>query len=348
MTALEATAAPGARTARSARARSMGLLLAVAALAATCVLSVALGSRAVPLGTVWQALVAFDPASASQEVVRELRVPRTCLGLLVGAALGLSGTLLQGVTRNPLADPGIMGISAGAAAFVVFGVMVLGAQELYTYVWLGFLGAALATVLVYGVASLGREGATPVKLALVGAAVTAALSSVTTAIVLIDVEALDELRAWQVGTLGGRFAPVVWQVLPFIAVGAVAALACGRALNGFALGEDMARALGLRVRLSRTVMFASVAVLAGAATAACGPIAFLGLAVPHLARMICGPDYRWILGYSLVLGPTVLLLADVAGRLVLPSGELQVGVVLGVLGAPVFIALVRYRDLAEL
>jgi iron complex transport system permease protein len=343
-----AAAPPGARAARTTRALSTGLLLAVGALAATCVLSVTLGSRAVPLETVWHALVDFDPGSASQEVVRELRVPRTCLGLLVGAALGLSGTLLQGVTRNPLADPGIMGISAGAAAFVVFGIMVLGARELYAYVWLGFLGAALATVLVYGVASLGREGATPVKLALVGAAVTAALSSITTAIVLIDVDALDELRAWQVGTLGGRFAPVVWQVLPFIVVGSVAALACGRALNGLALGEDVARALGLRVRLSRTVIFASVAVLAGAATAACGPIAFLGLAVPHIARIICGPDYRWILGYSLVLGPVVLLLADVAGRLVLPSGELQVGVVLGVLGAPAFIALVRYRKLAEL
>jgi len=348
VTAHAAVAAPSAPAARSTRARSTGLLLAVAALVATCVLSMTLGSRPVPLETVWQALVDFDPRSASQEVVRELRVPRTCLGLLVGAALGLSGTLLQGVTRNPLADPGIMGISAGAAAFVVFGVMVLGAQELVAYIWLGFLGAALATVLVYGVASLGREGATPVKLALVGAAVTAALSSITTAIVLIDVDALDELRAWQVGTLGGRFAPVVWQVLPFIAVGSVAALACGRALNGLALGEDVARALGLRVRLSRTVIFASVAVLAGAATAACGPIAFLGLAVPHIARMICGPDYRWILGYSLVLGPVVLLLADVAGRLVLPSGELQVGVVLGVLGAPTFIALVRYRNLAEL
>jgi iron complex transport system permease protein len=343
-----AAPATAARAARSTRALSTGLLLAGAALAAACVLSVTLGSRAVSLGTVWQALVDFEPGSAPQEVVRELRVPRTGLGLLVGAALGLSGTLLQGVTRNPLADPGIMGISAGAAALVVFGVMVLGAQELFAYVWLGFLGAALATVLVYGVASLGREGATPVKLALVGAAATAAFTSVTTAIVLIDVDALNELRAWQVGTLGGRFAPVVWQVLPFIVLGSVAGLACGRALNGLALGEDVARALGVRVRLSRTVIFAGVAVLAGAATAACGPIAFLGLAVPHLARMICGPDYRWILGYSLVLGPAVLLLADVVGRLVLPSGELQVGVVLGVLGAPAFIALVRYRNLVEL
>jgi iron complex transport system permease protein len=348
VTAHAAPAAPEVRGARSTRALSTGLMLAVAALAATCVLSVTFGSRSIPLQTVWDALVDFDPGSAAQEVVRELRVPRTVLGVLVGAALGLSGTLLQGVTRNPLADPGIMGISAGAAAFVVFGIMVLGAQQLYAYVWLGFLGAALATVLVYGVASLGREGATPVKLALVGAAVTAGLTSITNAIVLIDNDALDALRQWQVGTLGGRFAPVVWQVLPFIALGTVGALACGRALNGLALGEDVARALGLRVGWSRIAIFSSVAVLAGAATAACGPIAFLGLAVPHLARMICGPDYRWILAYSLVLGPVVLLLADVLGRVVLPSGELQVGVVLGVLGGPIFIALVRYRNLAQL
>jgi iron complex transport system permease protein len=343
-----APAARGARVARSSRALSAGLLLAAAALVATCALSLAIGSRTVPLETVWQALVGYDPGSVAQEVVRELRVPRTCLGVLVGAALGLSGTLLQGVTRNPLADPGIMGISAGAAAFVVFGIMVLGAQELYAYVWLGFLGAALATVLVYGVASLGREGATPVKLALVGAAVTAGLTSITNAIVLIDNDALDALRQWEVGTLGGRFSPVVWQVLPFIAGGALVALACGRALNGLALGEDVARALGMRVGAGRFVLFAGVAVLAGAATAACGPIAFLGLAVPHLARMICGPDYRWILRYSLVLGPIVLLLADVLGRVALPSGELQVGVVLGVLGGPIFVALVRYKNLVEL
>jgi iron complex transport system permease protein len=298
--------------------------------------------------TIWDAFTSYDPTSASETVVREMRVPRTLLGLSAGAALGLSGAILQGVTRNPLAEPGIMGINTGASAFIVFAIMVLGTQQLSTYIWFGFLGAAVATVMVYTIASFGREGATPVKLALAGAAVTAAFYSATNAIVMTNVEALNELRFWQVGSLAGRYLPVFWQTLPFIVVGVVVALGAGRALNGLALGEDVAVALGQRVRLTRALMFVTVAILCGAATAACGPIVFIGLVVPHLARMLCGPDYRWILAYSLVLTPMVLLIADIIGRIVVSPSELQVGVVLGVLGAPAFVALVRYRNLVEL
>jgi len=307
-----------------------------------------MGSRSITLMTIWDAFTSFDPNSASETVVREMRVPRTLLGLSVGAALGLSGAILQGVTRNPLAEPGIMGINTGAAAFIVFGIMVLGTQQLSTYIWLGFIGAAVATVMVYTIASFGREGATPVKLALAGAAVTAAFYSLTNAIVMTNVDALNELRFWQVGSLAGRYMPVFWQTLPFIVIGVVVALGAGRALNGLALGEDVAIALGQRVRLTRAVMFVTVALLCGAATAACGPIVFIGLVVPHLARMLTGPDYRWILTYSLVLTPIVLLISDIIGRVVVSPSELQVGVVLGVLGAPAFIALVRYRNLVEL
>ena len=226
--------------------------------------------------------------------------------------------------------------------------MVLGTQQLSTYIWLGFLGAAFATVMVYTIASFGREGATPIKLALAGAAVTAAFYSLTNAIVMTNVDALNELRFWQVGSLAGRYMPVFWQTLPFIVIGVVVALGAGRALNGLALGEDVAVALGQRVRLTRAVMFVTVALLCGAATAACGPIVFVGLVVPHLARMLTGPDYRWILTYSLVLTPIVLLITDIIGRVVVSPSELQVGVVLGVLGAPAFVALVRYRNLVEL
>ena len=307
-----------------------------------------MGSRAVSLETIVSAFGKFDPTSASETVIAQMRVPRTLLGLTAGAALGLSGAILQGVTRNPLADPGIMGVNAGAAASIVVGVVAFGTANLGAYIWLAFLGAGAATFLVYGIASLGREGATPVKLALAGAAVTAGLSSVTTALVLTNVDALNELRFWQVGSLAGRYMPIFWQTAPFILVGAVVALASGRALNGLALGEDVAVALGQRVRRTRLVLFVTVAVLCGAATAACGPIVFVGLVVPHLARLICGPDYRWILPYSLVITPIVVLLADIVGRVLLAPGELQIGVVLGVLGAPAFIALVRYRNLAEL
>lgn len=307
-----------------------------------------MGTRDVTLETIWSALTAFDPTSASETVIQQMRGPRTLLGLSVGIALGLSGVILQGVTRNPLADPGIMGINAGAAAAIVTAATLFGITSMEASIWVAFIGAGAATVLVYGIASLGREGATPIKLALAGAAVTAGLTSLTTAIVLLDVEAFDELRFWQVGSLAGRYLPVFLQTAPFILIGSIVALGSGRALNALALGEDMAVALGQRVRRTRFVLFATVAVLCGAATAACGPIAFVGLIVPHAARALCGPDYRWILPYSLLLTPIILLVADIIGRIVVAPGELQVGVVLGVLGAPAFIALARSRDLAAL
>lgn len=327
---------------------AVGLALLVGVLVVVCFFSITLGARGVGPTTILKAFIDFDPSSASETVIREIRVPRTLVGIFAGAALGLSGAILQGVTRNPLADPGIMGINAGAAAFIVLGIMVLGLQSISVYIWLAFAGAGFATVLVYGIASFGREGATPVKLALAGAAVTAVLSSLTSAIVMTNIDALDALRFWQVGSLAGRYFSVFWQTAAFIAVGIILALGTGRALNGLALGDDLAVALGQRVRLSRVMMFVIVAVLCGAATAAVGPIVFVGLVVPHIARMLCGPDYRWILPYSAVLTPVVLLVADIIGRLAVSPGELQVGVVLGVLGAPAFIALVRYRNLAEL
>ena len=348
VTDLPAPASEQRQTHRSRAVLSTGFVILIGVLAVVCFFSITMGARGVGFSTIWKAFDDYDPGNASETVIRELRVPRTLIGIFAGAALGLSGAILQGVTRNPLADPGIMGINAGAAAFIVFCIMVMGVQSVSTYVWFAFAGAGLATVVVYGIASFGREGATPVKLALAGAAVTAILSSFTSAIIMTNVSALNELRFWQVGSLAGRYFPVLWQTLPFLAIGIVLALGTGRALNGLALGEDLALALGQRVRLTRVVMFVTVAVLCGAATAACGPIVFVGLIVPHLARMICGPDYRWILSYSLLLTPIVLLAADIVGRLIISPGELQVGVVIGVIGAPAFILLVRYRNLAEL
>jgi iron complex transport system permease protein len=333
---------------RDRGALAAGLLALGLGLALVCALSIAVGSRSIELSSVLDALAGDLPDSTEQTVVRDIRVPRTLLGLVVGAALGLAGALLQGVTRNPLADPSIMGLSAGAAAFVVLGITVFGISALSGYVWLAFAGTAAAAALVYGIASRGRDGPTPVKLALAGAAVAAGLWSLTAGVLMTDVDALNELRFWQVGSLAGRNMPVLLQVLPFIAVGLALALLCGRALNVLALGDDTARALGHRVELTRGYVLVAVTVLCGAATAACGPIVFVGLVVPHVARAICGPDYRWILPYCLLLSPLILLAADVAGRLVLAPGELEVGVVLGVVGAPFFIALVRYRDLARL
>ena len=330
------------------RARLAGLVVVAMLLAAVCILSITLGTRLMSVGTIWHALVDVDPGSTSETVIRELRIPRTLIGLTAGAALGLAGAVLQGATRNPLADPGILGINGGAAAAIVTAIVVLGTQSLSTYVWFGFLGAGSAVVVVYALASLGRGGATPVKLALAGAAVSAGLYALTSALVLTSLDALQEMRFWQVGSLAGRYYPVFWQTLPFLALGIVAVLGSGRALNGLALGDDVAAALGQNVRRTRLALFVAVSVLCGAAVAACGPIIFLGLAVPQAVRALVGPDYRWVLAYTALLSPVVLLAADVIGRLAVRPGELQVGVVLGVLGAPVFVGLVRWKKLAAL
>lgn len=343
-----AEAAPPKPEHRSSAGLSVGLLVLLGVLAVVAFVSVVLGSRGVGLSTVWDAIAHYDPTSTDQTVIRELRLPRTILGLLAGAALGLAGAILQGVTRNALADPGIMGINSGAAAAVVVSIMISGQSDVTTYIWWAFAGAAGATVLVYGVASFGREGATPIKLALAGAAVSAGCYSVTTGATMLDSAALDQLRFWQVGSLAGRYWPIVEQTAPFLATGLVLALFTGRWLNGLALGDDVATALGQRVGLTRAGLFVVVVLLAGGATAACGPIVFIGLVVPHMARAICGPDYRWITAYCLLLSPIVLLTADVLGRVMKFSGEVQVGVVLGLLGAPVFAFLIRRRNLSEL
>ncbi|MBA8794014.1 iron complex transport system permease protein [Friedmanniella endophytica] len=332
-----------------ARRRSLlvgGLVLCAVVLALLALVSLAVGTRAVPLGTVVEALTRYDPADTDQLVVVTLRIPRTVVGLLVGAALGLAGCVMQGVTRNPLADPGILGVNAGAALFVVLAIGVLGVSSVGGYVWFAFAGAALAAVVVYAVAAVGREGATPVKLALAGAALTAGFGAVTTALLLLDQRTFDEFRFWQVGSLTGRDLGVVAAVSPFLAVGGLLALGLGRSLNTLALGDEVARGLGARVGTVRLVSALSVVLLCGAATAAAGPIGFVGLVIPHLARTLVGPDHRWLLPYSMLLGPVLLLAADVLGRVIARPAEVQVAIVTAVIGAPVFIALVRRRKLA--
>jgi iron complex transport system permease protein len=333
---------------RSRSPRALGLAMAVVALALVCMASLAIGSRSVPAGAVVDALTSYDATNSDELIVREVRGPRTLIGLMVGIALGLAGALIQGVTRNPLGDPAILGLSAGAALAAALAVLVFGIGSFLGSIWFAFAGAAIGGAVVYGVASLGREGPTPVKLALAGAAVTALLTSLTTMIVLIDLETLNALRFWVVGSLARTGGTVVSQVAPFIAVGVVMALASGRVLNALSLGDDVARSLGQKVGRARATTSLAVVLLVGAATAAAGPIVFVGLVIPHVARAITGPDYRWILPYSAVLGPILLLGSDIIGRVVVRPEELQVAIVMSLLGAPFFIALVRQRKLAEL
>lgn len=328
-------------------ARLAGLLLALGVLVLIGLLSVAVGAKSIPLGVVWDALINPD-GSFDALAVTELRVPRTFLGIGVGAALGLAGALMQALTRNPLADPGILGVNAGAAFAVVLAIFIFGLTTPLGYVWFAFVGAAGASVVVYLLGSGGRGGATPVRLALAGTAVTFALYAFVQAITLTDLETFNSFRFWEVGSLAGRDSEIIWQVAPFLAAGALLTLSLGHSLNAIALGEETGQALGASITRTRVLGALAVTLLCGAATAAAGPIAFVGLTIPHVARVLTGPDQRWILPYSMVLGPVLLVGADVVGRIVVRPGELEVGIVTALVGAPVFVALVRRKRIAQL
>jgi iron complex transport system permease protein len=322
---------------------AIGLALAVAGLVAVALLSIVVGAKPIALSTVVDAFTRYDDTVNDQVVVRGLRVPRTLLGLAVGGALGLAGTLIQALTRNPLADPGILGVNEGAALGVVVAAGVLGLTSPWSYVWFAFAGAALAAVGVYAIGTRGRGGASPVRLVLAGVAVTHLLYGIIQAIVLTDTNTFDRYRNWIVGSLASADTGALTALLPFLAGGAVIALGLARPLNALALGEEAGQALGVRRDRTRVAGAIAVTLLCGAATAAAGPIAFVGLTVPYLARMITGPEYRWLLPYSMVLAPTLLLAADVLGRVVARPSEVGVGVVTAFVGAPLLIAMVRRR-----
>lgn len=325
-----------ARTARRALVLAVGL----AALLAAVLASLAVGSKGIAPLDVLRALTAPDGSEAST-IVRSLRVPRTVVGIEVGAALALGGVVMQALTRNPLADPRILGVSAGASLGVVTAIAAFGITTLAGYVWFGVAGAAVAGVLVSAVASRARTGVSPVTLALAGAALDASLGAIVYALLAVDARTFDEFRFWVVGSLAGRTPAAALQVLPVLLVGAVLALAGARGLDALALGEDVARGLGHRVGRLRVGTGAAAVLLTGGAVAVAGPIAFVGLAVPHLVRALVGADHRWVLAASAVIGPTLVLAADVAGRVVTPPAEVPTGVVTALVGAPLLILLVR-------
>jgi iron complex transport system permease protein len=329
-------------------ARSVGLLGCLAALAAIAMLSLRVGSIEITTRDAIDALFAFNPASYEQTVVRSLRLPRTLVGLCVGAALAVAGATMQAATRNPLAGPSILGVSSGAAFAIVTAVYFGELTAPWQYVWFAFAGALGASALVYAVGSAGQGGASPVKLALAGAIVSALLGAWSTALLLLDQQTLDVVRFWLAGSLAGRDLAVLATVVPFIAVGLVGTLLFGHQLNILSLGEDTARALGMRTGWVRGACALLVVLLTGAAVAAAGPIAFVGLAVPHIVRAMVGPDYRWVLPYAALVGPSLLLAADILGRVVARPSELQVGIVTAFCGAPFLIFLARRRREVEL
>lgn len=326
------------------RGRLIGLLALTTLLTLGCLLSLAFGARAIPLGDlggllrdVPSALSAPTIADPNLQVIVEYRWPRTLIGMLVGAALGTAGALIQGHTRNRLADPGILGITSGASLAVVFSFAVFHISSMWaTSAW-AFGGACLATIVVFSLAAFTGDGSNPMTLVLGGAALNAVLLAVISAFVLTDSDNLDRMRFWTVGSIAGRDMSIFWTALPIVLIALLLALMTGPTLNVLNLGDDVATSLGVHTVRARILGMVIIALLAAAATATAGPIAFLGLVIPHLIRPLTGPDYRWILPYSALGGAVLLLYADILGRLITRPGELEVGIVLAFVGAPIFI-----------
>jgi len=331
---------------RPAAVRVACLAGSVVTLVVLCILSVALGAREVTLPEILGGLTG-DVRGVSEAAV-VARVPRTVLALLVGASLGLAGAGMQAVTRNPLADPGILGVSGGAALAVVIGIVFFGLTDPTVYLFVAISGAAVAAVFVYGVGSLGGGGATPLKLTLAGAAISAAFASLTSALLLPRVDAMETFRFWQIGGVGGATWDRITLVLPALLVGALVCFLCARGMNSLALGDELAAGLGENVFRTRLVAAAGAVILCGAATAVAGPIAFVGLVIPHLCRLLVGTDHRWLLPFCAVAGAALLVAADVIGRVIARPEEIEVGIITAFIGAPVFIWIVRRQKVREL
>jgi len=320
----------------------LGLVVCAGVLLLCLLASVRFGAARIGTADV---LAAFTDYGGSEEdlIIRTLRVPRALISALVGASLAVAGAIMQGLTRNPLADPGILGIEAGAALAVVGAVFLFGVSSLSTYALFAFVGGGAAAVVVYGLGSLGRGGMTPMKLTIAGAALAALLGSLTTAMLILNQRTLEEIRFWLAGSVAGRDLGLLLQVLPYMLAGLLLSLALARQITTLSLGDDVAAGLGQRTGWVKGLAAVGVVLLAGSAVAIAGPIGFVGLVVPHVARFFVGMDYRWILPYSIFFGAILLVSADIAARVVLRPQELPVGVMTALVGAPFFIYLARRR-----
>ncbi len=320
----------------------VGLALGLLLLLLCLVASIAYGTAEIPINTIYAALTSFD-GSADHLVVLTVRLPRSLIAMVVGAALGVAGALMQGLTSNPLAEPGILGLESGASLAVVAAVFLFGRSSLSTYAWFAFVGTGVTAIVVYLLASLGRGGLTPLNLTVAGAAIYYLLSSLITAILILSQHTLDEIRFWLAGSVAGRDFSLFLQVLPYISVGLTIAFALGRQITILNLGENVAKGLGQRTAVVKVIAAVSVVLLAGSSVAIAGPIGFIGLVVPHIVRFFVGVDYRWVLPYAAVVGAILLLVADIAARLLIKPQELPVGVMTAIVGAPFFIYLARSK-----
>ncbi len=325
---------------RSHSLRLLGLGISVILLLGCLLVNITLGAADITPTVVWNAVFAFD-GSTDHLIITTVRLPRVLIALLVGAALAVAGSLMQGLTQNPLAEPRLLGISGGASLAIVLATFFFGSVSIQIYTWFAFAGGAIAAIAVYLLGSVGRSGLTPLKLILAGAVLDYLMTSLTTGILILDQRTLDEIRFWLAGSVAGRDLNILLQVLPYILVGLVLALSMGKQITALTLGEDVAKGLGLRTGWVKVSATAAAVLLTSSAVALSGPIAFIGLVVPHVARFWIGVDYRWLLPYAAIWGAILLSLADLTARLIVKPQELPVGIMTALVGAPFFIYLAR-------
>ncbi len=309
--------------------------------------SFAIGARSIPISEVVAALLGTS-TSPEAVVVTSQRIPRTLVALIAGSGLGAAGALMQGHTRNPLADPGLFGVNAGAGFLVALTAFTIGISSPFTITLAALFGAAITAVFIFFLGLRHVNSSALVMLAVIGTTVSALLSGLTTAIILLDKQALDVVRFWVAGSVTNRDTSQIILTLILTIIGMLLAVSNGFSINNLSLGEDVAKSLGTRVLQSRIVGILAITLLAGAATALCGPIGFVGLVAPHLARVFSRHDYRWLIVQSALAGGSLLLFADILGRVMAPPGELQAGIVMGIVGAPILILIARKRRLVAL
>lgn len=312
------------------------IIVSIISIALCIIASLAFGARYITVKEVIHYLIQGENTSFGALVVRE-RIPRTVFSLMAGASLGVSGALMQSITRNPIADPSILGVNTGASLFVVSGIAFFRISSAGQYLWFALFGAGVTAVFVYSVGSLGRGGATPIKLALAGAATSAALSSMVSAVILPRTEVMNAFRFWQVGSVSGATWEGIITVSPLLIVGIIVSLFVSPALNALALGDEMAIGLGVRTGRIRLVSAIGGVILCGATTALAGPIGFVGLMIPHTMRLLWGPDMRYVMPMSAVGGAVLLTISDIIGRLIGSPGELEAGIITAFFGAPILI-----------
>lgn len=318
-----------------------GVIISLFIFTAAFIFSIALGQTSISAGTVIEAFLDYDQTITDHIIIRTTRLSRAVIAAVVGAGLAVAGALMQALTRNPLASPSIFGINAGALFFIVFAATFFSVSSMVSYMWIAFLGAALAAVLVYFLGSLGRDGLTPLKIVLAGAAITALFVSFTQGLLVLNQQSLEGILFWLAGSVAGRTIDMLLPILPFM-IGAVSlAFLLGNHINILLAGEDIARGLGQRTILIKLLLGIVIVILAGGSVAVAGSIGFIGLIIPHIVRAFVGNDYRWIIPYSALFGASLLLISDIAARFVIMPQEMPIGVMTALLGTPFFIYLAR-------